>query len=422
MHARGLVPKPRLQQKPHHTGAPDPDEGWMLRVLQGAEPVAQIRAALDPFEGLDFLLDRIERGNRRERNKALAVLASLKEIPPGTITRFLHIGACAARRYHKTYELYGINRLFKGFYDRPRKADDEHLQNAVFATLHAPPSAFGLNRTTWCMRDLKRALSDQGHDACRSVIRHIIRAAGYTFRKARMVLTSHDPEYRAKLANIQGILSTLGSNDRFFSIDEFGPFAVKSQPGRSLMPPGKVRLVPQRQKSKGKLIVTGALELCTNQVTHFYSERKNTAEMIRLLNLLARQYRTCDTIYFSWDAASWHASKRFHARVAEINSAKYRASHRVPRVELAPLPVSAQFLNVIESVYSGMARAVIHNSDYDSVDACKEAIDKHFAERNAFFKAHPKRAGKLIWGQEITPSEFSPGNNCKHVRYCYFGL
>ncbi len=29
----------------------------------------------------------------------------------------------------------------------------------------------------------------------------------------------------------------------------------------------------------------------------------------------------------------------------------------------------AQFLNVIESVFSGMARAIIHNSDYPSLDA-----------------------------------------------------
>lgn len=34
----------------------------------------------------------------------------------------------------------------------------------------------------------------------------------------------------------------------------------------------------------------------------------------------------------------------------------------------APLPKRAQFLNVIESVFSGMARAVIQNSDYASVD------------------------------------------------------
>jgi hypothetical protein len=41
-----------------------------------------------------------------------------------------------------------------------------------------------------------------------------------------------------------------------------------------------------------------------------------------------------------------------------------------------PLPAGAQFLNVIESVFSGMARAIIHNSDYPSPIAATEAIDR----------------------------------------------
>ena len=41
--------------------------------------------------------------------------------------------------------------------------------------------------------------------------------------------------------------------------------------------PGEVPSVPQFQKSKGSLIVTAALELSTNQVTHFYSKEKNRA-------------------------------------------------------------------------------------------------------------------------------------------------
>jgi hypothetical protein len=72
-----------------------------------------------------------------------------------------------------------------------------------------------------------------------------------------------------------------------------------------------------------------------------------------------------------------------------------------------------QFLNVIESVFSGMARAIIHNSDYDSVEECKKVIDSYFDERNTFFKAHPKRAGNKIWGKERCPAVFSPSNNCK---------
>lgn len=39
------------------------------------------------------------------------------------------------------------------------------------------------------------------------------------------------------------------------------------------------------------------------------------------------------------------------------------------------------FLNVIESVFSGMAKAIIHNSDYKSVSD-KAAIDRYFSDRN----------------------------------------
>jgi hypothetical protein len=283
-----------------------------------------------------------------------------------------------------------------------------------------PPSVLDLNRSTWTMADRKRVLREKGHPVSAQVLRRIIRDAGYQWRKARKVLTSNDPNYREKLAKIQSILSTLGPNQRFFSIDEYGPFAVKMQGGRSLMPPGEVRTVPQCQKSKGRLIVTAALELSTNQVTHFYSEKKNTTEMIKLLELLLVEYSGCDKIYFSWDAASWHASRGLNKRVEAINSQDY--STECPRVELVPLPSRAQFLNVIESIFSGMARAIIHNSDYDSLEACKRAIDRYLEERNTFFKANPKRAGKTIWGQERVPSQFSPSNKCKSPQYHFLGL
>ena len=183
------------------------------------------------------------------------------------------------------------------------------------------------------------------------------------------------------------------------------------------MKASQVKVVPQFQKSKGVLIVTAALELSENQVTHFYSAHKNTDEMVKLLDLLLKKYADQSRIYLSWDAASWHASKRFYARVKEINSVKYRAVHKCPRVKLAPLPSRAQFLNVIESVFSGMAKAVIHNSDYQSVAEAVAAIDRHFAERNQEFKDHPKRAGGKIWGDEIVAPKFSEANNCKNRRY-----
>jgi transposase len=398
------------------------DHQWMLRVLQGKEPLDSITRAIVDEENLEALATNLHKGSLRSRNKSITVISKIRGISISTISSFLNISRETALSYWDTYRIFGHKRLFKGFRSRRLRSDDDVLIDMVFSILHTPPSAFDINRTTWKMDDLKRVLGEKGHRVSKKVIRKIVRDAGYRWKNARKVLTSNDPKYLEKVGKIQSILSALSPNERFFSIDEYGPFAVKMQGGRSLVPPGMVRTVPQRQRSKGSLILTAALELSTNQVTHFYSERKNTAEMIKLLDVLLVQYAECEKIYFSWDAASWHASRALNKQVDEINSAEYRAQHRCPLVELVPLPSCAQFLNVIESIFSGIARAIIHNSDYESLEACKAAIDRYFAERNAFFKANPKKAGRMIWGKEGIPSRFSPANNCKDSKYHFFGF
>ena len=118
--------------------------------------------------------------------------------------------------------------------------------------------------------------------------------------------------------------------------------AIKIRGGKALCRKEEMRTIPQRQISKGRLICTAALELSTNQITHFYSEKKNTKEMIKLLDALLDKYKSESRIYFSWDAASWHASKMLYDRVDEVNDLEYRNAHNTPLVELAPLPSSAQ--------------------------------------------------------------------------------
>jgi hypothetical protein len=205
-------------------------------------------------------------------------------------------------------------------------------------------------------------------------------------------------------------LIELNSDEAFFSIDEYGPFAIKHHAGRALVGPTEQRFVPQWQKSRGCLIVTASIELATNQVTHFYSLKKNTLEMIRMMQALVDQYRDRRKIYLSWDAASWHVSQELFRRVHEHNLSVGSGG---PIVETAPLPARAQFLNVIESIFSGMARAIIQNSNYQSVDEARAAIDRYFRERNVYFVQYPKRAGSKIWRKEMETVEFSESANCK---------
>jgi transposase len=320
-----------------------------------------------------------------------------------------------------TYERLGIDGLPV---KRSRKLS-EKLQTVIqgkkerlIKIIHEMPNAYDINRASWSLQALSEAYEKTyGERASRSSVSEYFNAAGYKFKKAKQSLMSCDPTYREKLNKITSTLSCLSPNEKFFSIDEFGPFSVRIRGGRALVPGDQIRTIPQRQRSKGSLICTAALELSSNQILHFYSKRKNSKEMIKLLRRLAVRYRGQDRIFVSWDSASWHASKILYEIVNEMNCDEFRWRHKTPIVELMPLPSGAQFLNVIESVFSGMARAILHNSNYGGVDECKSAINLYFADRNRAFLERPRRAGNKIWGKERIEAVFKEENNCKDPRW-----
>ena len=390
---------------------------WLDGLLRGEMRLASL-GDLGPAELVTVLLGRTKDGTLRQRKKAAAVLANLRGVPIRTIAASLSITRVSVRKYVRVFAAGGVEALFaNGRRIGGRRADNQATRRAVFALLHEPPSAFGINRTTWRMADLTRVLRERGTPVCAQVVREITRSAGWRWRRARKVLTSTDPEYRAEVHHIRSILAELQENEAFFSIDEFGPFSIRAQGGRALVAPGEILTVPQYQKSKGSLIMTAALELSRNQITHFYSPRKDTGEMLRMLAKLIQEYKHKSRVYLSWDAASWHISKMLRDHVDQHNEAIIKGETAEPAVALAPLPSGAQFLNVIESVFSGMARAIIANSNYASVDEARAAIDRYIQERNEKFKCTPKRAGGSIWGKEREPPRFSESNNCKDPLY-----
>lgn len=393
---------------------------WMRKLLQGKIYLDELKQDLCsqiPYEDIEVLYDCVQNKPLYYRNRSLGILSLCKGIPHDIISEYLFISRGSLFRNLKVYQSKGVSPIISDKGKRLLKHENPKYIEKLFSILHSPPSEHGFNRTTWKQDDIQKVMSDNNMPVSKSVISKIVNNSGYKYRKARTVLTSNDPQYKEKIKKIKKILSSLGPKEIFFSIDEYGPFAVKLQGGKSLVPPGTTKTVPQWQKSKGSIIITAALELSTNQITHFYSKNKNTTEMIKLLNILVDKYSDEECIYFSWDAASWHASKELNKRVEEINSKGYKAKTKLPIVKLAPLPTCAQFLNVIESVFSGMARAIIHNSNYQSVEECKTAIDRYFIERNEHFEMYPKRAGKKIWGRERVKASFSESNNCKDPMY-----
>jgi hypothetical protein len=417
-----LSPRPlRLSLQPRKSSCSEEAVfDWMQSIVQGKVSFESLATELRqiPEKELKALFAAATKGERSARNRALVVMAYARGINSSPICSFLQISNGSLFRYWRDFRQGGAEKLF---FRKPRsdkKACIPAIQTAVFSLLHSPPSSHGFNRTTWRLVDMKTALGEEYNDSIScDVIREIIVNAGWKWRLARRVLTSNDPEYREKVDRIKKTLACLGKDEAFFSVDEYGPFAIKKKGGLKRVAPGEQYVVPQWQKSKGYLILTAALELSTNQMTHFYSRKKNTDEMVKLADTLLSKYRGYRTLYLSWDAASWHISKELAEDLDKVNSTA--ETDGAPVINTMPLPAGAQFLNVIESVFSGMARAIIHNSDYPSPMAATEAIDRYIEKRNEHFRKHPQRAGKKIWGQERVPSFFAEEHNCKDPMYMF---
>jgi hypothetical protein len=114
-----------------------------------------------------------------------------------------------------------------------------------------------VNRASWSLGSLAEAYKNEyGTSVSKSTISDFFKNSGYKFKKAKKVLTSSDPEFRTKLAIIKQTLAKLEPEEKFFSIDEFGPFSIKMRGGRALVSGDIIRTIPQRQKSKGSLICT----------------------------------------------------------------------------------------------------------------------------------------------------------------------
>ena len=372
----------------------------------------------DDFQQLYKCLD--DRDIKGSQTKAFLALLMTLGLKKEFLAMYFDVSTRLLRKIMLLRKRGNLNEITK---NNIRERIPRHLrtdvQSVVTETLHEPPSLYGINRTTWTINLLTSTINQSQpkleFNLTRSNISHTIKAMGYRFKKTKEVLTSNDPDYKIKLRKITTTLQRLGPADRFFSIDEYGPISVKHRGGKLLVPDGARPVVEQYQYPKGKVIMTAALELVNNQVSYFYSEKKDSEEMVKLAKFLQQKYHYCRYLYFSWDAASWHSSKYFLSQLKQINDPTYRNNNQLPKIILRPLPARAQFLNVIESVFSGMSRSIIQNSNYSTVEEMRNAIDLYFKERNDFFRKNPHRAGNKIWGNERTKSSFSVSNNCKDV-------
>ena len=157
---------------------------WISALIHNKLNHEELNNCLRGIADRPVLLDRLYNGRLSDRKRAVAVIASRRNFKSGSIFKLLGLSREACRHYVRRFEEGGASALFTPRVSRRRKFDDEKLKAAVFTVLHQPPSTYGINRTTWTLAGLSRILSETGNPVCEDVIRRMIKAAGYRWRRA----------------------------------------------------------------------------------------------------------------------------------------------------------------------------------------------------------------------------------------------
>lgn len=179
----------------------------MHSALQGVILPTELVDALDgnlPLAMATTLFNAIRTGSLRVRNKAIALLGRLKGFSATTVARFLCVSCGTILKWDTTFRDGGLDKLFARRLGHEKKEDQSAYRDAVFSILHTPPSAYGINRTSWRMQDILKILREQNRGLSKDGVMRIIRKPGFRFRHAKKVLTITDPEYRKKLEHITG--------------------------------------------------------------------------------------------------------------------------------------------------------------------------------------------------------------------------
>lgn len=220
------------------SSVPTPEELaslWFFDVIQGKVSQTELVQAVGgklTIQQIDELMGIIQDESLRYRNRALAVLGVAAGLS------FRRIAICLGMERQNVKQNY-VKYLKKGAQviicrrneTRIAKHHNPDYIAKFFSVLHSPPNSHNVNRTTWRIQDIARIMTEGGFPISKLTVGKLIKESGCRFKKAKRVLTSNDPEYREKLDRIKDILANLRPNERFFSIDEYGPFAVKAQGG-----------------------------------------------------------------------------------------------------------------------------------------------------------------------------------------------
>lgn len=293
----------------------------------------------------------------------------------------LHYNQVAVWR--KRYAQYGLGGLADG--ERPGRPcvyDHDDVLLLVKTVTEEPPEG----ASAWTMAALAGAMAARGVPISASQCWRICRALELKPWQVQSWLTSHDPDFWAKAADVCALYLDPPENVVVFSVDEKTGMQAKSRinPTKPAVPG-----FPERREFEyerhGTAVLYAALNVHQGDVYGWVTNSSDSYNFISFLWDLIDQTPPGLELHCIVDNLSAHSTEKTDILLANN-----------PHVHLHYTPTHASWLNQVELFFSIMQRRLLRRGEFSSLDDLARRVI-------AFINEYNKKAAPFRWTYDGRP-------------------
>jgi transposase len=285
--------------------------------------------------------------------------------------------------WRRRYEEFGV----EGLDDEPRPGrppvyDHDDVILLVKTVTDPPPDP----ATRWTMELLAAAMADHGVPISASQVWRICRALDLKPWQTESWMTSRDPEFWEKCADVCGLYLNPPENAVVWSVDEKSQIQAKSRvaPTRPAVP-GKAVRRDHGYTRHGTAVLFAGLNVHDGTVAGWVTDSTRGTNFVEFLTDLVAQTPARYELHCIVDNLSTHSTPDVE---------KFLDRHK--RVFLHNTPTHASWLNQVELFFSILERRALKHGEFDSVDDLARAII-------AFIEDYNRHARPFRWTYDGRP-------------------
>jgi transposase len=290
--------------------------------------------------------------------------------------------------WRKRYQSLGIAGLEDEVRSgRPHVYGHDEVLTLVSTVVTEPPPD---QATRWTMEALARRLNEKGIGISASQVWRICQALELKPWQTESWMTSHDPDFWAKAADVCGLYLNPPENAVVWSVDEKSQIQATSRVNPTLPAvPG----VPVRRDygyvRHGTAVLYAALDVHDGEVAGWVTDSTRSENFVAFLEDLVRATPTGLDLHCIVDNLSAHTTPLVEEFLTEH-----------PQVHLHFTPTHASWLNQIELFFSILERRLLKHGEFHSLDNLAERII-------AFINDYNWRAAPFRWTYDGRPLKAS---------------